>query len=96
MIILDISFDELFKIFNPNLIDIRSLEKYNDNHIPGAININYSSLINEPSRYLNRSSVYYIYCQKGITSKKAANILRSYGYNVINIIGGYEAYILSE
>ena len=91
---MEITIDELLKISNPIIIDIRSIEKYNDNHIPGAINISYNEIMLNPSKYLNRGLTYYIYCQRGITSKKVSNILRSYGYNVINVIGGYEAYIL--
>ena len=91
---MEITIDELLKISNPNIIDIRSYEKYNDRHIPGSININYIELINNPNKYLDKSVPYYIYCQRGVTSRKVVSILRSYGYNVINIIGGYEAYIL--
>ena len=91
---MEIKVNELLKLNNPNIIDIRSLEKYNDNHILNATNINYNLLITNPSKYLNKSETYYIYCQKGITSKRVTEILRSYGYNILNIIGGYEAYIL--
>lgn len=80
----------------PNIIDIRSLEKYNDNHIPRAININYNELIINPGKYLKKGFNYYIYCQRGITSKKVTEILRLYGYNVFNITGGYESYILNK
>ena len=91
---MEITIDELLKINNPNIIDIRSYEKYNDRHIPGAVNINYIELVNNTSKYLNKINKYFIYCQRGITSRKVVSILRNYGYNVINIIGGYEAYIL--
>lgn len=92
----EISFDELLRIKNPNIIDIRSLEKYNDNHVPGSINIDYNLLINNPNKYLDKNYTYYIYCQRGITSKKVVEILRVYGYNVFSVIGGYEAYILNN
>lgn len=93
---MEISIKDLYDIIDPNIIDIRSNQKYNDNHIPGAININYNLLINNPEKYLKKELVYYIYCQKGITSKKATEILRRKGYNVIGILGGYEAYILNK
>ena len=92
---MEITFKELFKLNNPNIIDIRSLEKYNDNHVPGSINVDYNLLISNPDKYLDKSRIYYIYCQRGITSRKVVEFLRRYGYRVYNIIGGYEAYILN-
>lgn len=92
----EISFNELFKIKNPNIIDIRSIEKYNDNHVPGSININYNLLISNPGKYLDKNLTYYIYCQKGITSKRVVDLLRMSGYNVFSLRGGYEDYIINN
>ncbi|NLL44317.1 MAG: rhodanese-like domain-containing protein [Mollicutes bacterium] len=78
------------------IIDIRSIEKYNHNHIPNAKNIPMEKLIAEPEKYLNRFENYYIYCQNGIKSKKVCQILRSLGYKAINIDGGYESWILEK
>lgn len=91
---MEIELNDFLKINNPNIIDIRSLEKYNEQHIPNSININYSLLITNPEEYLNKNETYYIYCQKGITSKKVVQMLKVRGYKVISIIGGYEKYIL--
>ena len=92
----EISFYDLFKLNNPYIIDIRSVEKYNDNHIPNSINIYYNLLLSNPSKFLNKNTTYYIYCQRGITSKKVSELLRIYGYDVISIIGGWEQYILNK
>lgn len=91
---MQISINELLNIDEANIIDIRTREKYNDNHIPGAINIPYNELINNPSKYINRNNIYYIYCQRGISSLKCTEMLLFQGYKVVNIIGGYESYIL--
>lgn len=91
-----ISVSELKKLGDVNLIDIRNVEQYNNNHIRNAININSNQLLINPDKYLNRSNKYYIYCQKGIQSRKLCQILINKGFNVINIQGGYEAWILSE
>ncbi len=91
-----ISVSELKRLGNVNLIDIRSIEKYNDKHILNARNIPMEQLIVYPSKYLNKYERYYIYCQKGIQSRKLCQILKNSGYNVINITGGYEAWILNE
>lgn len=78
-----------------NIIDIRGVESYNGGHIDGAKNIDFNKLLISPNIYLNKNDIYYIYCQKGIKSKKLCDILRQSGYKVINIIGGYEAWILN-
>lgn len=81
-------------IGNINIIDIRSREKYNTSHIDTSINIPYDILMNNPNKYLNKDKTYYLYCQRGITSKKICSILSLKGYKVIDIIGGYEAWLL--
>ncbi len=77
---------------NMNLIDIRDNYMYNLEHIPNAINIPMNLLITNSNIYLNKNDDYYIYCNRGINSKRACEILTSVGYNVINIIGGFTEY----
>lgn len=91
-----INVSEIEYLKNPNIIDIRSIEKYNNNHIPNSINIPLEKLLSNFSKCLNKNKKYYIYCQKGIQSKKVCQILKNSGYNVINIIGGYESWILNK
>lgn len=95
--IYSISVSELLKKINSiEIIDIRSIQSYNNNHIPTARNIPKEHLINEPNKYLNKQQAYYLYCQKGITSIKVCSLLNSLGYNTININGGYEAWITEK
>ena len=91
-----ISVLELKNKNNLNLIDIRSVEKYNSKHIMNAVNIPVEQLLIKPEKYLSKDKRYYIYCQKGIQSRKLCIILKNIGYDVINITGGYEAWILNE
>lgn len=91
-----ISVSELKRLNNVNLIDIRSIEKYNNKHILNAKNIPMEQLLINPGKYLDKYTKYYIYCQKGIQSKKLCQILKNNGYNVANLIGGYEAWVLNE
>ena len=93
--IISITVEEL-KNIEHNIIDIRSIEKYNDNHIPNAINIPMEKIILDPKKYLNFTDTYYFYCQKGSQSVKLCMYLRKQGYKAINIRGGYEAWILSK
>ena len=91
-----ISVKDLLKNKSANIIDIRSIESYNNNHIPNAINIPFEKLIIEPNKYLNKMNNYYLYCRSGITSKKACEILLKQGYLVTNVYGGYEEWLLTK
>ncbi len=92
-----ISIDELLKIVpSSSIIDIRSSQSYNNNHIPGAINVPYEKLIVRPDAYLNFKQNYYLYCQKGVSSKKVVSILNRMGYHTIHVEGGYEEWIMKK
>lgn len=78
------------------IIDIRSIQSYNNNHIPGAINIPFEKLIIAPKEYLELNLQYCLYCQKGLISSKACQILSRLGYHVVNLHGGYEEWILQN
>lgn len=91
-----ITVNDLKRLGKINLIDIRNIEKYNDNHIPGSINIPKILLVKNYYKYLDRNKLYYIYCQRGEQSIKVCRLLNSLGYKTINVIGGYESWILNE
>lgn len=93
---MSISVTDLMKKGNVNIIDIRSRESYNNKHIPNAINISPNELLVIPEKYLRKDQIYYIYCQHGSASKKIGQILNAKGYQTVNVIGGYEAWILSK
>lgn len=82
------------KLGQINLIDIRPITNFNNNHIPSAKNIPQDKLLLNPSNYLNKFDTYYIYCQKGKTSLNIVQILNNQGYKAINVEGGYERWIL--
>ena len=91
-----ITINDLMNCHGINLIDLRSEQKFNNNHIPDSINSPYEKLISNPSKYLDKNQKYFLYCQKGITSVKVCKILAMQGYKVVNIIGGYEEWILKK
>ena len=94
---MNISMDDFIKIIDKiNIIDIRSRQKYNDNHILNSKNIDKNELMLYPHKYLNKNDKYYIYCQKGNNSSRVCQILRNKGYNVYNVLGGYEEWILRK
>lgn len=91
-----ISVNDLKKMNNINLIDVRDVEKYNNGYIMNAVNIPAQQLLSRTERYLDRGKKYYIYCQKGIQSRKVCQILSTNGYSVVNVSGGYESWIINQ
>lgn len=81
---------------NCNIVDIRSIQSYNNNHIPNSINIPFEKILINPSNYLDKNQIYYIYCQKGISSKNLCDVLVKSGYSVFSVDGGYENWILNN
>lgn len=77
-------------------IDIRSRGKYLLGHIENAININYYELLLNYDKYLNKNEIYYIYCDSGNKSKVIVNKLKNFGYNCVNIEGGYNNYLVNK
>lgn len=88
-----ISIRELLRLSNPNIIDIRNNYYYNLGHIPGAVNIPHYDLLTNYRYYLNKYSIYYLYCDTGEQSLEISNRLNEFGYKTINISGGYETYL---
>lgn len=92
----NISVAEFLKLPNPNVIDLRSIQNYNNHHIPNAKNIPFEKLISKPSLYLSRNETYYLYCTYGKKSISVCRILNNLGYHTVNINGGYESWILEQ
>lgn len=88
-----VSLDYVLSINNPVIVDIRDNYTYNLGHIKGAINIPYYNLLNNYSHYLNKNEKYYLYCENGRQSQEISNRLNLFGYNTVNIEGGYEEYL---
>ena len=68
------------------LIDIEPPEIFIQKHFPGAINIPYETLLYNRERILDKNETYYIYCQKGNKSKRAMNILTTFGYKIVQVL----------
>ena len=71
--------------FDGKIIDVQDEVSFNEEHLPGSINIPYDKLMFNYKKYLNKMEKYYIYCKKGRKSKKAVEILKYYGYDVKQI-----------
>ncbi len=78
-----------------NIIDIRKNYLYNLGAIPSSKNVPSSFLLMYPEKYLEKDKEYYIYCSGGMESPKVCSELFNKGYNVVNVLGGYNDYVIS-
>jgi CRP-like cAMP-binding protein len=72
-------------------LDVRMKMEYEEEYIPGAVNIPLDEL---RMRYaeLDRSKEYYIYCLMGARSATAAFLMSSQGFRARSIKGGFTAW----
>lgn len=76
---------------NGVILDVRRPDEYLDGHIANAININWlnEDLFIKEAKKLNKSCTYYVYCRGGVRSHAAALKLRSMGFKVYDLKGGF-------
>ena len=91
-----ISIKDLLSMNNITIIDIRPNYEYQYGSIPNTINIPAIKLKNNPSKYLNKNETYYLLCQTGRQSLDIVNMLNIQGFHTVNIIGGYNNYLLTK
>ncbi len=74
------------------LVDVREVDEYEAGHVPGAINLPLSELL---ERYgeLDKDTAYHIICQSGGRSVQACAFLDKEGYDVTNLTGGTGAWM---
>ena len=69
------------------LIDVRSIQEYNEGHRPGAILIQSFEAKQKAERILkDKQAILVLYCSTGVRSKKVAEILLKKGYKNVNIL----------
>lgn len=74
------------------VVDARSVEAYQLEHIPTAINIPHRTMTAETTSHLDKSKLYVSYCD-GIgcnASTKGALNLAELGFNVQELLGGLD------
>jgi phage shock protein E len=92
----DISVEQAKYIISskPNLIliDVRTQEEYNNNHIEGSINIPLTVLDQKIMEFCSCEE-FLVYCKSGSRSRQATDILLEKGYvRTYNMIGGIDAW----
>lgn len=88
----EISIKNFYQIYQTKsswrLIDVRETTEYDEAHIPDAINIPLSLLLEKHFLFLNPKKEYYIICKNGSRSSTASVFLDNKGYHVTNIVEG--------
>ena len=74
------------------LVDVREADEFAAGHIPGAVNAPLSTL---GSAALPMDRPLFLYCLRGIRSRRAAGMLRKMGYTARSIggISGYQGQV---
>ena len=77
---------------NIQLMDVRTPEEIKEGAIQTAFFANYFDVDFEEvaTAQLNKSKSVYLYCRSGNRSRKACKILKEKGFEVINVLGGYQ------
>lgn len=88
-----IQINDLIKLHNISVIDVREQYEYIMGHIPNAINIPVNDIVEDYEKYLYKDQEYYIYCETNIRSSRVCNFLANLGYDVILLDGGYKAWV---
>ena len=71
------------------ILDVRTVEEFNERHIPGAICVPNESIGTEPIEELpQKDQLILVYCRSGRRSKEAAEKLAAMGYSNIYEFGG--------
>ena len=85
---------EILSRANGVLLDVRSHQEYDEEHLIGAINIDLYNLQREIfNRIPNKNTTIIVYCSCGIRSRKAKDILEKLGYTeVYNLKEGLYCY----
>ena len=83
--------DELTGTPGLQRIDVRPAAAYAGGTIPGAVSIPLTELRNRLGE-LDKSRPVYVSCQTGLNSYIACRILTGYGFNAVNLAGGYRLY----
>jgi carboxyl-terminal processing protease len=81
------------------LVDVRTPEEFNAEHLKGAINIDVKDSLNfmkKATDMLPKKKTIMVYCRTGHRSSMAAGKLAAEGYKVLNLKGGITAWKEAE
>ncbi|TLG71820.1 rhodanese-like domain-containing protein [Culicoidibacter larvae] len=74
------------------LIDVREKDEFEAGHVPGSRNVPLMGVLLNPDNFFDKAKTYYLICESGGRSLCGAEHLHELGFQVINVLGGMEAY----
>lgn len=77
------------------LIDVRTVEEFNEAHIEGAQNLVFDEEFEDKIQNLDTTKTIVVYCQTANRSKLCSEILQEKGFNkILELKGGLDQWIL--
>lgn len=88
-------FAQYIKQKDIQLLDVRTPEEYDAEHLAGAVNVDWmgADFMAKVERIIDKSSPVAIYCRSGRRSDEAGHAMGSQGYDVANLLGGILAWM---
>lgn len=74
------------------LIDVRTLEEWNEGHATGAILFELARIQNGEFPDVEKDKPLYVYCRSGNRSAQAAELLRNAGFTDVRDVGAFTAW----
>ena len=76
------------------ILDVRTIDEFQDGHIEGAINADVNSAaFQQIASDLNKDKTVFVYCLSGARSASAAGMLKEMGFkSIVNLTGGMLAW----
>lgn len=75
--------DSIIAEDNYIIVDVRTMEEYNERHLVDALNIPYDEISEDT--VLDKNKTILVYCKSGTRSGIAYKILKDLGYNVYDL-----------
>ena len=73
------------------VVDVRTTEEFAQNHLVGAINLDFKAAdFSEQVQKLDKSGSYRLYCRTGNRSAQAAELMKKLGFDDVQSVGGLQ------
>jgi len=80
------------------ILDVRPKEEFEEEHVPGAINLDYEGHeFKKKVEEIDKEKNYIIYCRSGVRGEYFMSIMKELGFpHVYNILGGFVGWKVSK
>lgn len=74
------------------VVDVREVHEFTTGHVPGAVNVPLTQLVDRVTEVTTLPGDVYVICQSGSRSAQVTAWLEQQGYAVANVVGGTGAW----